>query len=505
MRRRSVRLLLALGIVAGVVIATPAFASAHPLGNFTVNTYAGLRVATDHVSVDYVVDMAEIPTLQRKPEVDRDDDGVISRTEADDYRGAECRRMRDGLNVRLDGSRVALAVRSSGLTFPAGQAGLETLRLECRLEAPVPTASRSRELTFANTNFTERTGWHELTAVGDGAKLLASRVPTASVSARLTRYPTDRLESPLDQRRASVRFASGGAAAPKVPVPQTVTGSVVRGFDDMTASFTSSVAARKLTLGLALVALAIGMALGALHAFAPGHGKTVMAAYLVGERGSARHGLAIGLTVAVTHTVGVLVLGLALSASEAFAPESVYPWLGVASGVTFVALGCTLLWRAVQRRRGIVTSTFLSHSHGPGHHHHDHTHSHDHADEHAEEHGPDHDHSHAPRDSVSWKNLITLGVAGGMIPTPTAVVVLLGATAIGRAWFGVLLVVAYGLGMAFTLVAAGLLLSWARNRFEMKARGERMLHLAAAIPIATAVVVTASGLWLVAKAAVSVT
>jgi ABC-type nickel/cobalt efflux system permease component RcnA len=106
---------------------------------------------------------------------------------------------------------------------------------------------------------------------------------------------------------------------------------------------------------------------------------------------------------------------------------------------------------------------------------------------------------------MSWKNIIALGIAGGMIPTPTAVVVLLGATAIGRAWFGVLLVIAYGLGMAFTLVAAGLLLSWARNRFEMKARGERMLHLAAAIPIATAVVVTASGLWLVAKAAVSVT
>ena len=105
---------------------------------------------------------------------------------------------------------------------------------------------------------------------------------------------------------------------------------------------------------------------------------------------------------------------------------------------------------------------------------------------------------------MTWKNLITLGVAGGMIPTPTAVVVLLGATAIGRAWFGVLLVVAYGIGMAMTLVAAGLLLSWARHRFEMKARGERMLRIAAAIPIATAVVVTVSGLWLVAKAAVSV-
>ena len=515
MRRRAVRLLIALGIIASVVVATPALASAHPLGNFTVNTYAGLRVGPDRVSVDYVVDMAEIPTLQRKPDVDRNDDGTVSRSEAITYRAAECGRMRDGLRVGVDGSRVAMAVRSSGLTFPAGQAGLETLRLECRLQGPVTDASGSRELTFANTNFTERTGWHEVTAIGDGAKLSKSRIPAVSISARLTDYPTDRLESPLDQRRASVRFSPGGAAAPKVKVPPTVTGSVVRGFDDMTASFTGSVAARKLTFGLALVALAIGMGLGALHAFAPGHGKTVMAAYLVGERGSARHGLAIGLTVAVTHTVGVLVLGLVLTASEAFAPESVYPWLGVASGLTFLALGSTLLWRAVQRRRGIVTSTFLSHSHGPGHHHHDYGHSHDdhghddhqHGDHEHDDHGHGHDHggghSHAPKDAMSWKNLITLGIAGGMIPTPTAVVVLLGATAIGRAWFGVLLVVSYGIGMAFTLVAAGLMLSWARNRFEMKARSERMLHLAAAIPIATAVVVTASGLWLVAKAAVS--
>ncbi|MGZ4755955.1 MAG: nickel/cobalt transporter [Acidimicrobiia bacterium] len=500
---RTLRILVGLGIVVGVIVATPALAGAHPLGNFTINTYAGLRVGADHVSVDYVVDMAEIPTLQRKPDIDRDGDGAVSATEGSAYRAAECRRMARGVHLELDHAAAPLAVSSSRLSFPAGQAGLETLRLECNLRARVATTAGTHQLGVDNTNYSGRIGWHEVTAVGDGATLLHSRIPTATISARLTKYPTDRLASPLDQRRAAVQFAPGGAAAPKVRVPETVTGSVVRGFDDLTASFTSSVAARRLTLGLALVALAIGMGLGALHAFAPGHGKTVMAAYLVGERGSARHGLAIGLTVAVTHTVGVLILGLALTASQTFAPESVYPWLGVASGVTFVALGCTLLWRAIQRRRGIATSTFLSHSHGPGHHHHDHGHSHDHGHDHQHHHDHDHEHDES-KDAMSWKNLITLGVAGGMIPTPTAVVVLLGATAIGRAWFGVLLVVAYGVGMAVTLVTAGLLLSWARNRFEMKARGERMLRFAAAIPVATALVVTASGLWLVAKAAVGV-
>jgi ABC-type nickel/cobalt efflux system permease component RcnA len=276
------------------------------------------------------------------------------------------------------------------------------------------------------------------------------------------------------------------------------TASVVRGFDRWTRSFTRSVAARRLTVGLALVALAIGVGLGALHAFAPGHGKTVMAAYLVGERGTVRDGLLIGLTVAVTHTAGVLVLGLVLTASQTFAPESVYPWLGLASGITFVVLGITLLVGALRRRAGVDG---LAHGH-----HHRHL-----ADEHGHGHAHDHDHDHDHGDStdhgspaLSRRRLLTLGFAGGLVPTPTAIVVLLGATAIGRAWFGVALVLAYGVGMAATLVAAGLLLARARHRLELRAGSTRLMRYAAVIPIATAAVVTGSGLWLVARAAISV-
>jgi ABC-type nickel/cobalt efflux system permease component RcnA len=490
MIRRPARLLAALAVVTGVVVVTPAVASAHPLGNFSINTYAGLRIADDRLAVDYVLDLAEIPTLQQG--IDPTGDGA-----------ATCRRMAAGLEARFDGRPVRLAVRSSALTSPPGQAGLATTRLECRLRGRVDARRGEHRLEVRDANYGNRIGWHELTAVGDGTTLTGSALPTTSISARLTRYPEDRLESPLDTRRATLRVSPGGAAAP-APVPETVTGSVVRGFDDLTASLTSSVAARRLTLGLALVALAVGIGLGALHAVAPGHGKTVMAAYLVGENGSARHGLVIGLTVALTHTVGVLALGLALTLSQTLAPESIYPWLGVASGVCFVALGMTLLWRAVQRRRGIATSTFLSHSHGFGH---EHTHggtAHDHDHRHHHEHENEHEHDHTPVPAMSRRDLITLGIAGGMVPTPTAVVVLLGATAIGRAWFGVFLVLAYGLGMAATLVAAGLLLAWARHRFELRTRGERMMRLATVIPIATAIVVTVSGLWLVAKAAAGV-
>ena len=356
-------------------------------------------------------------------------------------------------------------------SLPIGQAGLPTLRVECAYGAPVAGAATHR-LRFDDRNLTDRVGWHEVTAVGDGARVQGSDVPSRSASDRLTNYPTDRLQSPLDVRSASLEFRPGGPADRAAreagePAVHTSVGSVFRGFDDLTQSFTSSVAARDLTVGVALVALAIGVALGAVHAFAPGHGKTVMAAYLVGERGTVRDGLLIGLTVAATHTLGVLALGGALTASQELAPEAVYPYLTLASGVCFVLLGATLLWGAL-RRRTLGVRFLGHHDHDHDQHHHDHDHHHDHHDH--DHH--DHDHHDEPA-RPSRRSLVTLGFAGGLVPTPTAVVVLLGATAIGRAWFGALLVLAYGLGMAATLVAAGVLLARARRRFDLRARSER--------------------------------
>ena len=498
------RIAVVLGGALALVVLAPAAAFAHPLGNFTVNTYAGLEVGADRVAVDYVVDMAEIPTFQARPEIDRNEDDTISSAEASTFARRRCASLANGLAVSADGERLAVRARlgAARATLPVGQAGLPTLRIECRYEAAVGASSPQHTLSFADHNLGGRVGWHEVTAVGNGARIGHSDVPARSVSARLTSYPSDRLQSPLDVRTARVAYEPRGAAARPAsePVVHTPAGSVVRGFDELTQSFTASVAARDLTLGLALVALAIGVALGAVHAFAPGHGKTVMAAYLVGERGTVRDGLLIGLTVAATHTVGVLALGGALTASQEFAPESIYPYLTLASGVSFVVLGGTLLVRAVRRSRGTHAGIGLHHHHHHGghHHHHDHDH-HGHDGDHH-----DHDHGIADLGRPSRRTLFALGFAGGLVPTPTAVVVLLGATAIGRAWFGALLVLAYGLGMAATLVAGGLLLARARRRFDLASHGTRLLRVAALIPVVTALVVTGSGLVLVARAATSV-
>jgi nickel/cobalt transporter (NicO) family protein len=226
--------------------------------------------------------------------------------------------------------------------------------------------------------------------------------------------------------------------------------------------------------------LLLAVGLGAAHAVAPGHGKTVMAAYLVGLRGTLRQAATIGATVTVTHTAGVLILGLVLSTSRAIASERVYPWLGLGSGLLLAAVGVGLLVRA-----------------RTGHHHpHPHGHGHDH-DHHHHDHGAD-------GRPLGRRGLVALGLAGGLVPSPSAVVVLLGGIALGQAWFGVALVVAYGLGMAATLTGVGLLLAHLRTRMDRRLRlptGSLLARVGRLLPAVTASVIVVVGLTLAASGA----
>jgi ABC-type nickel/cobalt efflux system permease component RcnA len=248
--------------------------------------------------------------------------------------------------------------------------------------------------------------------------------------------------------------------------------------DRATAAFTALVGERSLSPGFAVVALLLAVGLGAAHAVAPGHGKTVMAAYLVGLRGTLRQAATIGATVTVTHTAGVLVLGLVLSASRAVASERVYPWLGLGSGLLLAAVGLGLLVRA---RTG--------HRHPHGHGHNDHHHHHDHV---------------AAGRPLGRRGLVVLGLAGGLVPSPSAVVVLLGGIALGQAWFGVALVVAYGLGMAATLTGVGLLLAHLRTRMDRRLHfpaGSLLSRLGRLLPAVTASVIVLVGVALAASGA----
>ncbi len=489
--------------VAGAPAARAAGAPLHPLGNATTNQYVGLRVAPDQLAVDYVLDLAELPAYQMCSAEFGAAGCSPGAAEAAAAAARQCAEIAGQLTVRVAGPVVPLRVGGSSLTFPLGTAGLLTARFECALAAAVRLPAGAA-VQLENPAHPGTVGWREVTAIGDRMTLQSSSVPAESASARLTSYPDQLLSSPPDVRSADLVLVPGGPAAePAAGVATPGSGEsspATRGVDRLSMAYTALVARQQLTAGFALLAVVLAVGLGCLHALAPGHGKTVMAAYLVGSRGSARQAMTIGLTVATTHTVGVLVLGLVLSASAAVAPERVYPWLGMASGLLLAIVGVGMLRRAV---RVVRHARAHPHSHGPGHAH-DHGRSHGHS----HPHGHHHDHAGTVSPGPRLRSLIGMGVAGGLVPSPSALLVLLGGIALGRPWFGLLLVVAYGLGMAGLLAALGLLLARSRAVLDRRARTATRTRswrlaggLARALPVGTAALVLAVGLGVALTAA----
>ncbi|MDF3146926.1 MULTISPECIES: sulfite exporter TauE/SafE family protein [unclassified Streptomyces] len=473
-------------------------ASAHPLGNFTVNRYDGLVAAPGELRVHHVEDLAEIPATQAKPDIEKAGTAGWARQ--------RCESAARGSEVTVDGRTVTLTLNSSHARVRPGQAGLDTLRVECRLTAPLPEDA-SVALGFRGAGAESGPGWREITARGDRTTLTASDVPKESVSRELTQYPEELLSSPADTKTASVRVRPGGPALAEAE-QDTATSSVLpRGADRWTRALDSLVSRQDLTVGFAALALVIAVFLGAMHALAPGHGKTLMAAVAAARGGRARMKdvLPLAASVTITHTLGVVTLGLLVTAGSAAAP-SVITWLGIASGALVIAAGATLVRRAWHLRRQGHPHT-AGHGHSHDHHHtHEHTHKtdpaherqpvlvaahthaataapaptpghvrarahthtdhdHDHQHDHNHNHGHTHAHgllththngfTHTHSTAPTLRGTILLGFAGGLVPSPSAVVVLVGAAALGKAWFGLLLVVAYGVGLALTLTAAG--------------------------------------------------
>ncbi|MEU9591971.1 sulfite exporter TauE/SafE family protein [Streptomyces sp. NPDC048193] len=460
-------------------------AAAHPLGNFTVNRYDGLVAAPGELRVDHVEDLAEIPATQAAP--DRERLGTA------EWARRRCEAAARDSRLTVAGRAVALTARHSHARVRPGQAGLDTLRVECRLTAPLP-ASASVGVTFRAAGSSSGPGWREITARGDGTTLTATDVPGASVSQELTRYPDELLSSPADTATASLRVRPGGPALDRARQDAPAASVLPRGADRWTRALGSLAARRDLTLGFAGLALALALALGALHALAPGHGKTLMAAAAAARGGGARLAdvLPLAASVTVTHTLGVVALGLLVTAGSAAGP-SVVAWLGVAGGVLVTLAGANLLRRALRDRT-------RPHSPSGTHHSHSHPHPHSHS----------HNHSHREHHHPTLRGTVLLGFAGGLVPSPSAVVVLVGAAALGHAWFGLLLVVAYGAGLALTLTAAGVAVvrlgDGVRHVLTRRPRwtaGRRAALVRRAVPLASACAVVAVGAGLVFRGAAS--
>lgn len=462
-------------VVSGLVAATAVVllavpASAHPLGNFTVNHYDGLTIELNRVRDFAVVDAAEIPTSQLAAGVDTNGNGKTTASERSAYAGAQCRSLAKSLQLSAAGKPAKFAVDGSAFGFRPGAAGLQTGRLECELSAPVDLR-RPVAVTFSDTFQSDRVGWHEITATGSNVHFKNLAVPNRSISDGLRAYPNDLLSSPLDVRHVTIYAKPGPGITTYAPSAGVTPHAnlMARTIERVNSLFNDLVGRRDLTLNVGLLAIALSMLLGASHAVLPGHGKTVMAAYLAGKQGTSRDAFLVGATVTITHTAGVMALGLALTLSASLAGDAVLGWLGVTSGLLVAALGFSLLLGVVRKK-----GTAHGHSHGahghshaaPSHTHDDHGHSDDH-----HEHGHDH-HEHEPT-KVSRRGLIGMGFAGGLVPSPSALVVLLAATALGRTLFGIVLVLGYGVGMAATLTLAGLILVKVRDRLEARSATRR--------------------------------
>ena len=473
-----------------ICLLLPARSFAHPMGNFSVNHYSKISIERDGVKVTYIIDLAEIPAYQelQQGNVTADvADPAVKRFIA--TRGLELGR---GLNLQVDGKHVNLRMLSSQVIFPPGAGGLPTMKMGFVYQA---IADRSAaKLQYADNNYPGHAGWKEIVVASPAAHLVSSSVSQTDRSAALTNYPTDLLNSPPQDLSASIEFhypalpvlvrhKTPAVAAPPVTAVVAPAPLHLQANQQATpqSAFTQLITNQKMSLWFLVTAAFIALGLGALHALEPGHGKTIVAAYLVGSRGTARHALLLGLIVTASHTAGVFALGaITLYASRYIVPEQLYPWLGVFSGLTVAGVGGYMFLRRWSGMDG-------SHSHVSGE-----SHSHWFSRQ------PGQTPSVEPGKTVSLSQLFALGITGGIIPCPAALVVLLSAFALHRIGLGFFLIIAFSLGLAAVLIGFGMMMVYAR-RFMTRLQVDGPLTTRW-LPVASAAFMTILGLAITVKA-----
>ena len=464
-------------------------ANAHPLGNFTINHYAGVQVATDGVGIDYILDMAEIPAFQEINQLDTNHNRKAEPLETVQYPDHKCQEVNSHLELLINKYPLALSLIKSTVEFPPGVGGLSTLRLSCNFQGTTELVGANQLIEFEDQFYPQRLGWREITVVANGVPIQGD-FTSLSITNRLRDYPTDLLSSPLDQRRIDFKLNPSLTSSQQAPPPGVKSSS---GLDNALTGrsndvFTSLITQENHNFLTILIALAIAFLWGGLHALSPGHGKTIVGAYLVGSRSNAQHALFLGLIVTITHTAGIFALGLVtLGTSQFILTEQLYPWLSVLSGVLVTVIGLNLF---ISRLQG----TQVSHSH-------DHDLDHEHSHDLHHHHHHNHEHSHLPPDgdlsSINWSSLLALGISGGLLPCPSALVVLLSAIAMGRIGFGLALVSAFSLGLAAVLTGIGLMLVYAKDRFEHLPFQIPKIKM---LPIASALCITLIGLGITSQA-----
>ena len=453
---------------------------AHPLGQLSVNHFTRLTMvggADGGVVVRYVVDLAELPTFRETQLADTDASGEVSAAEMEAYLDTVTRNYLDGLILTVEGLPVALTLTGRSGEILPGQTGsaamgLATLRLVFDLKTQVEWNTGAQSVRFENRNLADLAGWRELVVSSTGGlNIYNSSAAGNGLTDELRAYPESRLTTPLNERSAEWTVVVG--AIPPGGRPLTFRdGQPVGAAPDR---FLSLITVPQLTPFVIAMGLLIAFSLGAAHALSPGHGKALVGAYLVGARGTTRHAALLGLTVTIAHTLTVYLGGFViLFASKYILPERLYPILSFTSGAMIVAIGAGLLLRRLSWSRELFR-------HQSQHLLHDHDHSHDHSG---------HLHLTDAAGPLSPRSLLRIGISGGIIPCPSAWILMLGAISLNRTTYGLGLIFAFSLGLAAVLTLIGMLFVQGGRLLERIPHSGRMLRF---LPVLSAAVITLIG------------
>jgi ABC-type nickel/cobalt efflux system permease component RcnA len=433
--------------------------------------------------VRYVLDMAEIPTFA----LDRslDPHGTPPQTALAVWAASHAASVAPQLSVVADGHAVALTPAGSTVRPRPGAGGLPTLYFTADYSAALPAGPH--RIVYRDLTEPGRLGWKDVVAG-------AQREPTDELRA----YPSALIGSPRTRTAlvadvdAAGRVAADPSAGDAIAADPTASTPLAR------SNALSDVLAKGAGDPLVVLgALLLAIALGALHALEPGHGKTLLAVSLVGARATARQAVILATALTVAHTAGVLALGVALLlAAQWIVPEQVYPWITLASGALVTVLGARALAREIRNR--LPFAHVHRHTHDHAHpHEHDHVHAggahHHHHDE-AHDHVALDDAAHARSHAVpgtaplTFRSAVLAAASGNVAPCPAALVVLLAAIGLHQVGYGMVLIVAFSIGLAAVLTGLGIAVvrsaAWlvSRPRFD---RAARWAPLVTAFVIAT--------------------
>jgi ABC-type nickel/cobalt efflux system permease component RcnA len=459
-------------------------AFAHPLGNFTINHLSKLAISGDRADVRYILDMAEIPTYQTMRSVTAD--GKMDAAQLAAWARTESAALLPQLHLAEGGTAVPLTLDATSAHTKRGAGGLPTmyLTLDAHARLPSPAASESRTFSYSDETFAGRLGWRDVVVA-----------PATEPTHELNQYPNALIGSPREL--TSVEIALGASGAPRVTAMPDVTaatsGVALPGASQARSNQLSDMLARGTSdWGFVALTFLVAIALGALHALEPGHGKTLLAISLVGARATVRQATILALALTFAHTIGVLALGVAINLFKGyFVPETIYPWITLLSGVVIAIIGARAVQKQIESRRP------LAHVHVHGH-----AATHDHVHEHVHEpHGGDH-HTHAAaatahahgghahdghaHDDIEharahaipgtaplrFGGTVWAAMSGGVAPCPAALVVLLAALALNEVAYGIFVIVAFSFGLAATLTGLGIAVvrgaSWLQGRKQFE-------------------------------------